>query len=146
MLKTLSLAILISTAIPLSSSAGGKNAKCSLVIDGRLALNSNCTFMASRDGGDYFSDEKMVITCPNGKRAEVSSCYGYEQKVSKRGIFGYLFRDGASANICWNEGSYRKADACYEGLRRESACWASGNAKSRHAETRHSVRFCAYAN
>ena len=145
MIKTLGLILSVSAFAPISSSAADKNAKCSLTIDGSTRFNSHCTFKASKDGSDYFDDGNLVITCPNGKRVEVASCYGYEQRIARKGTFGYLFRDGTTASVCWNEGSYRKADACYDGLRREGACWKSASAKNRHIESWHAVKFCAYA-
>jgi hypothetical protein len=144
-MKILSLILSVAAFAPFASSAADKNAKCSLAIDGRTLLNSHCTFEASRDGSDYFSDGNLVITCPNGKRVEVASCYGYEMRIARKGTFGYLFRDGSTASVCWNEGSYRKAEACYDELRREGACWKSASAKNRYSESWHSVKFCAYA-
>ena len=135
------LAMMAVTFSSLPSGAADKTAQCSLTIDGRERFSSNCTFKASKDGSDYFTDGNLVITCPNGERAEVALCYGYEQRISRKGTFGYLFRNGTTASLCWNEGSYRKADACYDGLRREGACWKSANAKNRHLDSWHKIKF-----
>lgn len=145
MIKTLGLILAGLTFAPIPSSAADKNAKCSLAIDGGTRFSSNCIFKASKDGSDYFSDGNLVITCPNGKRVEVASCYGYEQRIARKGTFGYLFRDATTASVCWNEGSYRKAIACYDGLRRDGGCWKSESAKNRHLDSWHAVKFCAYA-
>lgn len=137
-----------------SAHASNINAKCSLVIDGNTRFNNKCHFQASKDGVDYFSDNKLLVVCPNGLSAASSSCAGYQQQVTKKGIFGYLYRDGTSnmpqgngysANICWNDGWMRKAESCFDGLSREGACWKSNSAKARHGGTRHNIRFCAYA-
>lgn len=145
MIKIIAFIFVVATFAPHSTSAAGKNAKCFLTIDGKTRLSSLCTFKAYKDGVDYFEVGNLVITCPNGKRVEVASCYGYEQKISKKGTFGSLFREGATASVCWNKGSYRKADACYDGLRRDGACWKSKSAQNRHLESWHDVKFCAYA-
>lgn len=151
---TLTALITLAANAPLTAEASAINASCSLMIDGNTRFSNKCNFQASRSGIDYFSDNKLLVICPNGKSAETSSCYGYQQKVSRKGIFGYLYRDGASnmpqgngdsAHICWNDGWLRKAESCFDGLSREGACWKSNSAKARHGETRHNVRFCAYA-
>lgn len=120
------------------------NAKCLLVIDGSTRMKSQCSFTSDADS-DFFSDEKLLVVCPNGKSAEYSSCYGYEQRVARQGVFGYLIRRGNSGDLCWNEGTMRKASPCFDGLRRNGACWESASAKNRHLERWHKVRFCAWS-
>jgi hypothetical protein len=144
MVKAIGLILAAVTLASLPSGAADKNATCSLTIDGRARFSSQCTFKASKDI-DYFSDGNLVITCPDGKRVEIASCYGYEQRIARKGTFGFLYRDGTTASVCWNEGSNTKAGTCYVGLRREGACWKSANAKNRHIDSWHSVNFCAYA-
>ena len=120
------------------------NAKCLLVIDGTTRMNSKCSFVSDSDS-DFFSDEKLLVVCPDGRSVEHSSCYGYEQRVATQGVFGYLFRRGSSGDLCWNEGTMRKASPCFDGLRRSGACWESASAKNRHLESLHQVKFCAWA-
>jgi len=155
MLRIALTALIALTAnAPFTAEASALNASCSLMIDGNTRFSNKCHFQASRNGIDYFSDNKLLVVCPDGKSAATSSCAGYQQKVSRKGIFGYLYRDGTSnmpqgngdsANICWNGGWMRKAESCFDGLTREGACWKSNTAKARHGETRHRVRFCAYS-
>ena len=116
------------------------NARCSLKIDGATVMNSPCHF-SSDARGDSFDDLRLLIVCPNGRSAETTNCYGYEQRTARNGVFGYLSRAGGVAQLCWNGGTYRKAQECYEGLRRTGACWsnplapASGNPRqSRNIE------------
>ena len=123
------------------------NARCLLVIDGRTHMNGPCKF-TNVDDSDFFTDGRLLITCPDGQDASKSSCYGYQQKVSRKGVFGYLYRQPTgSASLCWNEGTGRKADPCFEGLRRNGACWINSSARSRVEPTMvSSVRFCAWAS
>jgi len=139
-------ALLLSAACIIPGPAIGKplNAQCLLVIDGTTRMNSKCSFASDSDS-DFFSDEKLLVICPDGKSVEHSSCYGYEQRVATQGVFGYLFGRGSIGNLCWNEGTMRKASPCFEGLRRSGACWGSALAKNRDLESRHQVKFCAWA-
>lgn len=150
---TLAVLIALGANTPFSAQTSTINARCSLVIDGKTRFDHRCHFQASRDGIDYFSDNKLMIICPNGKPVEVASCEGSQQKVVRKGVFGFLYRDGSSimpsgngtsANICWNYGYMIRAEACLDGLTRDGACWKSNSAKDRHADKWHNVRFCAY--
>ena len=112
------LAILTSLIHTVPSLADKLNAKCLLQIDGKTYLDDKCQFTSDGDG-DFFSDQKILVTCPNGRDADTTSCYGYEQTVTRKGVFGYLFRgDDGVARLCWNEGEMRKAEPCFEGLTR----------------------------
>jgi hypothetical protein len=126
------------------------NAACRLEIDGEIVMNSPCIFAADRDdpakwgqNQDFFSDERLLVVCPDGRPASESNCSGYQQSVKRKGIFGYLFREGTTASVCWNEGISRKANPCYRNLRRQGACWASKAAAGPDLQA-HSVRFCAW--
>jgi hypothetical protein len=138
------LGFLLSAACIIPGPAISKpfNAKCLLLIDGTTRMNSKCSFVSDSDS-DFFSDEKLLVVCPDGRSVEHSSCYGYEQRVAAQGVFGYLFRRGSSGDLCWNEGTMRKASPCFDGLRRSGACWESASAKNRHLASWHQVKFCA---
>ena len=121
------------------------NAKCLLVIDGITRMNSKCSFTSDSDS-DSFSDEKLLVVCPDGRSVEYSSCYGYQQRVASKGVFGVLFRKGNnSGDLCWNMGTSRKGDQCFGGLKRSGACWESPSAKNRHVDRWHQIKFCAWA-
>ena len=141
-----SLALLLGAAciIPTPAISKPLNAKCLLVIDGVTKMNSKCSFSSGSDS-DFFSDEKLRVVCPDGRSVEYSSCYGYQQRVASRGVFGYLFRRSNSGSLCWNEGTMRKASPCFEGLERSGACWQSSSAKNRHVDSWHQIKFCAWA-
>ena len=130
--------------IPAPAISKPLNAECLLVIDGRTVMNSRCSFSSDSDS-DSFSDEKLRVVCPDGRSVEYSSCYGYQQRVASNGVFGVLFRSGNSGNLCWNEGTMRKASPCFDGLKRSGACWQSTSAKNRHMDRWHQVKFCAWA-
>ena len=140
------LALLLGAAYIIPGPAVSKplNAKCLLVIDGTTRMSSKCSFSSDSDS-DSFSDEKLLVVCPDGRSVVHSSCYGYEQRVATQGVFGFLFRRGNSGDLCWNEGTMRKASPCFDGLRRSGACWESASAKNRHLESWHQVKFCAWA-
>ncbi len=129
-IKSTLFALLLGAASIIPGSAMSKplNAKCLLMIDGSTRMNSGCSFTSDADS-DFFSDEKLLVICPDGRSAESSSCYGYEQRVARQGVFGYLFRRGNSGDLCWNEGAMRKAIPCFDGLWRNGACWESASAK-----------------
>ena len=121
------------------------NAKCLLKIDGKTYMDDRCQFKSDVDS-DYFSDLRLVIVCPNGVDAIKASCSGAEQKVTRPGIFGYLFRKEKVASLCWNTGRLRKATPCFEGLRRSGACWTNPIAKSHYNNSKVSnIKFCAWA-
>ena len=144
--RAAALGILTGAALMLPGTAQSKplNAKCLLVIDGVTRMSSKCSFTSDSDS-DSFSDERLLIVCPNGKSVQYASCYGYEQRVARNGVFGYLFRAGNSGRLCWNNGNMRKASPCFAGLKRSGACWESASAEHVHAKTRHRVKFCAWA-
>ena len=142
--------VLITTAflalIGLNAHADSRqlNAKCSLKIDGTTYMNGQCHFSSDADS-DSFDDLKLLIVCPNGRSAESITCYGYEQQTARNGVFGVLFRDGGVARFCWNGGNYRKAQECYEGLRRTGACWASTRAPATSDPKQHrNIELCAW--
>jgi len=150
--------VLISATLTISapSKAATHNAKCILVIDGQTQFNGLCSFNASNDfhGIDKFEDGKLLITCPNGRPITTSSCAGYQQSVTRRGIFGYLYRNGdymptrngKQARICWNGGRWRKAESCFDGLERNGACWQSNAAiQPGITQSFSKVSFCAYS-
>lgn len=122
------------------------NAKCTFKIDGVLQLDDRCHFSSTADV-DSFDDLRMLIVCPNGRDAAVDDCAGYEQRVARRGVFGYLFRDSGVARLCWNEGNMRKAQSCFDGLRRTGACWSNPRAiASSEASRPRSIELCAWRN
>lgn len=120
------------------------NARCSLKIDGTTYMNSPCHFISDA-GSDSFDDLKLLVVCPNGQSADSTTCYGYEQRVTRNGVFGVLFREGGIARLCWNGGNSRKAHDCYEGLRRNGACWTNTRAPTsgNPSQTRN-VELCAW--
>lgn len=144
--KSITAAFVIGTAFIIPTKAMSKplNAKCLLVIDGRTEMNSKCYFESESDR-DFFSDEKLLVVCPDGRSVEYSSCYGYQQRVASNGVFGYLFRSGNTGRLCWNEGTMRKASPCFDGLKRSGACWQSSSAKNLHMDRWYQVKFCAWA-
>jgi len=120
------------------------NAKCTLKIDGAVHLDDRCHFSSTADS-DSFDDLRLLIVCPNGRDAAVADCAGYEQRVARQGVFGYLFRESGVGRLCWNEGSMRKAQSCFEGLRRTGACWSNPRAvASGDASRSRSVELCAW--
>ena len=120
------------------------NAKCTLKIDGVVQIDDRCHFSSTADS-DSFDDLRLLVVCPNGRDAAVADCAGYEQRVARQGVFGYLFRDSGVARLCWNEGSMRKAQSCFEGLRRTGACWSNPRATvSGDASRSRSVELCAW--
>jgi hypothetical protein len=120
------------------------NAKCTLKIDGAVLLDDRCHFSSTADS-DNFDDLRMLIVCPNGRDAAQADCAGYEQRVARQGVFGYLFRESGVGRLCWNEGSMRKAQSCFEGLRRTGACWSNPRATaSGDASRSRSVELCAW--
>jgi hypothetical protein len=145
------IAILATQIISVPAGIGKSlNAICKLEIDGAVVMNSKCLFEVDRDdpskrgrNRDFFSDERLLVVCPDGRPASESNCAGYQQTVKRKGIFGYLFREGATASVCWNKGISRKADPCYRDLKREGACWVSRLAGGPDLQP-HSVRFCAW--
>lgn len=146
-LLTASLPILLFIILrPLAAKATTLNAKCLLAINGKTYMNGPCKFTSDEDT-DFFTDDRLLITCPNGQDASRSSCYGYQEKVSRKGVFGYLYRlPTGSASLCWNDGTMRKASPCFEGLSRKGACWINPSARSRHDPAiLYSVKSCAWA-
>ena len=136
--------ILTLTAMNAQADSRALNAKCSLKIDGATYMNSQCHFSSTADT-DSFDDLKLVIVCPNGRNVASTNCYGYEQRVTRNGVFGYLFREEGVARFCWNGESQRKAQDCYEGLRRTGACWANARAPSSHgAKQTSNIELCAW--
>ena len=136
--------ILTLTAMNAQADSRALNAKCSLKIDGATYMNSQCHFSSTADT-DSFDDLKLVIVCPNGRNVASTNCYGYEQRVTRNGVFGYLFREEGVARFCWNGGSQRKAQDCYEGLRRTGACWASTRAPATSDPKQHrNIELCAW--
>jgi len=120
------------------------NAKCTLKIDGTVHLDDRCHFSSTADS-DSFDDLRLLIVCPNGRDAAQTDCAGYEQRVARQGVFGYLFRESGVGRLCWNEGSMRKAQSCFEGLRRTGACWSNPRAvASGDASRSRSVELCAW--
>ena len=138
------VSLLLSSSIP-PVLAGELNAKCLLQIDGKTYMNDRCQFKSNSDS-DYFSDLRIQITCPNGMDASKSSCSGAEEKVTKPGVFGYLFRKDGVASLCWNARTMRKATPCFQGLRRSGACWSNPRAKTTYnPEKSIAVKFCAWS-
>lgn len=122
------------------------NAKCLLQIDGVTYMDNRCYFKIDKNGTDFFDDLRLVISCPDGRSAEISSCSGAEQRVTRPGVFGFLFRRGEIASLCWNEGRRKKATPCFEGLTRKGACWV--NSRAKHSDTPNvvsNVKFCAWS-
>jgi hypothetical protein len=120
------------------------NARCTLKIDGITHMNGQCHFSSNKDS-DNFDDLKLLVVCPNGRSVETFNCYGYEQRVARKGVFGVLFRENGAARFCWNDGNYRKAHDCYEGLRRTGACWANSRAIATvDPRQARNIEFCAW--
>lgn len=119
------------------------NAKCLLVIDGITKLDDRCSFTSNNDS-ESFSDERLLLVCPDGQSVTTSECYGYQQRVARKGIYGALLRTGLTARLCWNTGSLRNAQSCFAGLERQGNCWQSRSAKSTGRGTMHQVKFCAW--
>jgi hypothetical protein len=116
------------------------NASCLLVIDGVTHMNSDCKLEKDNDGSYFFNDERMIITCPNGKNIDESNCSGHEMIVSQKGVFGMIDDN----SLCWNNGEDPKAHDCFEGLKRKENCWQSTKATERSNDKKtHSVKFCA---
>jgi hypothetical protein len=120
------------------------NAKCTLKIDGITHMDDRCHFSSHGDS-DYFDDLRMQIVCPNGQSTDVAYCIGAEQRVTRKGVFGYLFRENGVARFCWNGGDWRKAQECFEGLRRTGACWENMRApdESNPSKVSH-IQLCAW--
>lgn len=131
---------------PAPARAQSLNAKCLLQIDGVTHLDDRCYFEIGSDS-DYFSDLRIVVSCPDGRSADVAPCAGAEQRVTRPGIFGYLLRTPEGvASLCWNDSVLRRADPCFEGLTRDGACWANPRAAYRYNPSEVSnVKFCAWA-
>ena len=139
-------ALLLSPFFAASLHARPLNAKCLLLIDGATYMDDRCYFEIGADS-DFFSDLRLVVSCPDGRSADVSPCAGAEQQVTRPGVSGYLLRapEGVAA-LCWNEGSLRRATPCFEGLTRDGACWANARAPHRYNPTQISnIKFCAWA-
>lgn len=136
--------VIVSHLSSSSVQANDVNAKCLLQIDGKTYLDGRCHFKNGAED-DFFRDPRLQITCPNGVDAAKASCSGAEQRVTKPGVFGYLFRDQGIASLCWNEGTMRKATPCFQGLRRSGACWSNPSAKKTYGDAKEqSVKFCAW--
>ena len=121
------------------------NSRCLLEIDGTTYLDGRCYFKnGAKD--DFFQDPRLQITCPNGVDAAKASCSGAEERVTKPGVFGYLFRDKGKglASLCWNERKLRKATPCFLGLRRSGACWSNPRAKKYGDSKVQAIKFCAW--
>ena len=136
----------MSSLSPALAESNRLNARCLLQINGKTYMDDRCQFTSDADS-DYFSDLRILITCPNGVDASKSSCSGAEERVTKPGVFGFLFRqDQDAASLCWNEGKFRKATPCFQGLRRSGACWANPRAKDTYGSGQtNAVKFCAWA-
>ena len=138
------LVVLTSAGNDASAQTRTLNAKCTLKIDGAVHLDDGCHFSSTADS-DSFDDLRLLIVCPNGRDAAQTDCAGYEQRVARQGVFGYLFRESGVGRLCWNEGSMRKAQSCFEGLRRTGACWSNPRAvASGDASRSRSVELCAW--
>ena len=128
-----------------SVQANEVNARCLLQIDGTTYLHGRCHFKNGAESkSDFFRDPRLQITCPNGVDAAKASCSGAEERVTKPGVFGYLFRDKGLASLCWNERTMRKATPCFQGLRRSGACWSNPSAKKYGDSNLYAVKFCAW--
>jgi hypothetical protein len=138
--------LLLITTLPVAPAHSQElNAKCILKIDGKTVMDDRCQFKSDADS-DYFSDLRLVLVCPNGVDATKVSCAGAEQRVKRPGVFGYLFRKEGVASLCWNMGRLRRAEPCFEGLRRSGACWTNPTAKSRYGNSKISnIKFCAWS-
>ncbi len=120
------------------------NATCLLQIDGTTYLDGPCYFK-NGDGSDFFWDPRLQISCPNGLDAAKASCSSAEQRVTKPGVFGFLFRDRDPVSFCWNEEKSIKAGPCFQGLRRSGACWSNPKAKKSYGDSNlYAVKFCAW--
>ena len=119
------------------------NARCLLQIDGKTYLDGRCYFKNDAED-DFFWDPRLRITCPNGVDAAKASCSGAEQRVTKPGVFGYLFRDQGLASLCWNENKFTKASPCFPGLKRSGACWSNPRAKKYGDSKVQPIKFCAW--
>ena len=122
------------------------NAKCLLQIDRVTHIDGPCYFKIGKDS-DYFSDLRIVISCPDGRSTDISTCAGADQRVTQPGIFGYLLRTHEGvASLCWNDSVLRRATPCFEGLTRKGACWVNARANHRYSPTQVSdIKFCAWA-
>jgi hypothetical protein len=137
--------LLVSNLSPKPVQARSLNSTCLLEIDGTTYMDDRCHFSSDTDS-DFFSDLRLRLTCPDGLDTSKTSCYGYQEKVTKPGVFGYLFRQKGVASLCWNEGTMRKASPCFEGLRRSGACWSNSIARNPYNPSQVSVvKFCAWA-
>ncbi len=110
------------------------NSKCRLKIDGIQLMDKLCFFKSDGDT-DFFDDLQLKMTCPNGNETTGAGdgCYGYEIRVIMEGIFGTIRRRDNIGEFCWNDGGARRAQHCYQNLRRTGACWKNN-----------SVEFCAW--
>ena len=91
------------------------------------AWASPCKFTIG-DKDDYFSDEKFKLS----DKANVPYS---QQEVVQQGVFGSLHRENnITAVLCWNAFSLRHANGCYQGLKRNGACWSNDK-----------IKFCAMA-
>jgi hypothetical protein len=145
-IASVALLFFISSFSSASAESGPLNAKCLLQIDDKTYMDDRCKFRSDTDS-DYFSDLRILITCPDGMDASKSSCSGAEQRVTRPGVFGYLFRrEQDAASLCWNMGKLRKASPCFQGLQRSGACWTNPRAQDAYQPGKTSaVKFCAWA-
>lgn len=138
----------LAAAQPALADGRTHNATCKLTIDGVVHLDARCHF-ASHPGYDEFDDLRMRIICPGGQPPAVAMCSGAEEVVVQKGVFGSIQRDGATAGLCWNQGQFRKAQTCFQGLTRTGACWSSPRAVEAWQPGEpgpiHSVSLCAWA-
>ena len=144
-IASVSALFIMSSLSPALAESNQLNARCLLQINGKTYMDDRCQFKSDADS-DYFSDLRILITCPNGVDASKSSCSGAEERVTKPGVFGFLFRDKNVASLCWNGGKFRKATPCFQGLRRSGACWANPRTQDAYQPGKTSaVKFCAWA-
>ncbi|WP_286390174.1 hypothetical protein [Pseudanabaena mucicola] len=121
------------------------NAECLLVIDGVTYLGGKCNFKSSYST-DFFQNDRLLITCPDGRSAEDTFCGGAQQRIARQGVFGYLYRDNGIGSLCWNQLKSRRAEQCFEGLKRQGACWSNPSSRYRDNPNKvTSVRFCVWA-
>lgn len=135
--------LLLVTIIPTPVRAETLNARCLLQVNGSTYLDDLCNFTSDTDS-DSFTDAKIQITCPDGVDASQESCYGYQQRVTRPGAFGVLFRESGVGRLCWNQKTSTHAQSCFDGLRRAGACWSNPNASTASGEI-DDVKFCAWA-
>ena len=125
------------------SDASALNAKCLLVMDGVTRLDDRCSFTSNGET-DSFSDERLLVVCPDGRPVQTSDCFGYQMRVARNGVYGFLQREGSAARLCWNTGNMRNAQACFDGLIQKGDCWQSIASRSLGRGTMHKLKFCAW--